>query len=281
MRIHRISGLMAYSYLIETAEALFLVDGGMAGTGRNILKRIAQIGRKPEELKFAIVTHAHADHFGGLAVVQAASDCAIICHPSHAETVRRGRGIVSPGLTVFGKIYERIAKLTLPTLTLPSLSRVVTVEDGTELHTPRSAGQHPVHARAQLRRPQPRARRRLRVRRRPRAGPAHPADHAAGVLDHGGRRARDVRELAHAARVGRHGRSIRVTAPSSASTRSSRSSGAPPPAGPVVGTRPADAVQPREPRSSLAGLGLGLLGRAAAVEPPPAARPRCRRPSRR
>jgi hydroxyacylglutathione hydrolase len=126
---------MAYSYLIETAEALFLVDGGMAGTGHNILKRIASIGRKPEELKFAIVTHAHADHFGGLAVVQAASDCAIICHPSHADTVRRGGGIVSPGLTAFGKIYELIARLTLPTITLPSLSRVVTVEDGTELHT--------------------------------------------------------------------------------------------------------------------------------------------------
>lgn len=125
---------MAYSYLIETTGALFLVDGGMSGTGNNILKRIAKIGRKPEELKFALVTHAHADHFGGLAVVQEASDCAIICHPAHAETVRRGHGIVSPGLNAIGRIYKRIADVVLPMLRLPRLRRVVTVEDGVKLH---------------------------------------------------------------------------------------------------------------------------------------------------
>jgi glyoxylase-like metal-dependent hydrolase (beta-lactamase superfamily II) len=125
---------MAYSYLIETTEALFLVDGGMAGTGRKILKRIAEIGRKPEHLLFALVTHAHADHFGGLAEVQEASDCAIICHPSHADTVRTGGAIVSPGLNVFGKIYEGIAKFALPKIQLPSLRRVFSVEDGATLH---------------------------------------------------------------------------------------------------------------------------------------------------
>ena len=125
---------MAYSYLIETAEALFLVDGGMAGTGRRILSKIAAIGRRPEELLFALVTHAHADHFGGLAEVQHATDCAIICHPSHAHTVATGEAIVSPGLNGFAKIYEHIAHFTLPKLTLPRLRRIITVENGDELH---------------------------------------------------------------------------------------------------------------------------------------------------
>jgi hydroxyacylglutathione hydrolase len=125
---------MAYSYLIETKEALFLVDGGMLGTGHRILKRIAEIGRKPEHLQFALVTHAHADHFGGLAVVQEASDCAIICHPSHAETIRTGRGIVSPGRNGIARIYERIAGFVLPKLKLPRLKRVMTAQDGDELH---------------------------------------------------------------------------------------------------------------------------------------------------
>jgi len=125
---------MAYSYLIETAEMLFLVDGGMAGTGHNILDRIAEIGRKPADLLFALVTHAHADHFGGLAEVQEASGCAIICHPSHVDTVRTGGSIVSPGLNVFAKIYERIAHFALPKLKLDGLRRVIAVEDGTKLH---------------------------------------------------------------------------------------------------------------------------------------------------
>ena len=125
---------MAYSYLIETADALFLVDGGMAGTGRKILKLIERIGRRPEELLLAVVTHGHADHFGGLAEVQERSDCAIICHASHAETLRTGGSIVSPGLNGFGKIYERIAKFALPLLGLRGLRNVATVEDGADLH---------------------------------------------------------------------------------------------------------------------------------------------------
>ncbi len=134
MEIHRIPGIMAYSYLIETAGALFLVDGGMAGTGGKILRRIADIGRKPADLAFALVTHGHADHFGGLAEVQEASGCEIVCHPSHAETLRTGGAIVSPGLNVFAKIYERIAHFALPKLKLPSLLRVRSLEDGADLH---------------------------------------------------------------------------------------------------------------------------------------------------
>ncbi len=125
---------MAYSYLIETAETLFLVDGGMAGTGHKILERIAEIGRKPGDLLFAVVTHAHPDHTGGLAAVQAASGCAILCHPSQADNVRSGGSAISPGLNFFGKIYERIAKFAVPKLRLPGLRRVATVEDGASLH---------------------------------------------------------------------------------------------------------------------------------------------------
>lgn len=125
---------MAYSYLIESEEALFLVDGGMVGTGHRILKRIADIGRKPEHLLFALVTHGHADHFGGLAEVQEASHCAVICHPSHARILGTGAGIVSPGLNVFARIYERIASAVLPRLRLPQLRRLIGAEDGLELH---------------------------------------------------------------------------------------------------------------------------------------------------
>jgi hydroxyacylglutathione hydrolase len=134
MRIHRVAGVMAHSYLVETADTLFLVDGGMDGTGRRILKRIAKIGRRPDELRFAVVTHAHADHFGGLAEVQEASGCAIICHPSHAETLRTGGAIVSPGVTFFGRIYERIANVVAPLLGLRSLEGVEVVDDGADLH---------------------------------------------------------------------------------------------------------------------------------------------------
>ena len=133
MRIHRIPGVFAYSYLIETVESLFLVDGGMVGTGDRVLRRIAKIGRLPGELRFALVTHAHIDHFGGLAEVQQASGCSIVCHPSHVDTLRAGGGLVSPGLNFFAKCYEVIAGFALPKMRLPRLERVSGVEDGSSM----------------------------------------------------------------------------------------------------------------------------------------------------
>jgi glyoxylase-like metal-dependent hydrolase (beta-lactamase superfamily II) len=131
MRIHRIPGFFAHSYLIETPDALFLVDGGMLGTGGRILRRITSIGRLPEQLKFALVTHAHIDHFGGLAEVQKASGCAILCHPEHVDALRAGGGgLVSPGLTRQARIYERIAGFVLPKVRLPRLQRISAIADG-------------------------------------------------------------------------------------------------------------------------------------------------------
>jgi glyoxylase-like metal-dependent hydrolase (beta-lactamase superfamily II) len=147
MRIHRIPGFFAHSYLIETPDALFLVDGGMLGTGRHILRRITSIGRRPEQLEFALVTHAHIDHFGGLAAVQKASGCAILCHPEHVDALRAGGGgLVSPGLTSRARLYERIAGFVLPKVRLPRLEQVSAIGDGASarpfglagrfLHTP-------------------------------------------------------------------------------------------------------------------------------------------------
>ena len=133
MRIHRIRGLLAYCYLIETPASIFLVDGGMVGAGQAVLRRILEIGRDPHELVFALVTHGHADHFGGLGEVQEASGCAIFCHPAHADTLRTGSGIASPGVSASGRVYKRIADLVLSRLELPKLARVTALEDGAQL----------------------------------------------------------------------------------------------------------------------------------------------------
>jgi len=54
--------------------------------------------------------------------------------------VRRGDGIASPGVNVFGRIYKRIADFALPKLKLPKLGRVFTSEHGMRLHGAGLAG---------------------------------------------------------------------------------------------------------------------------------------------
>lgn len=134
MKIHRIQSVAAYSHLIETDEALFMVDAGMIGHGRTILRRIRELGRDPRELRLAIVTHGHADHFGGLAeVLEEAPDMVIVAHPEHARIVATGGVLISPGLTPYFRVYEAIARTSLPRLGLRGVGAVIALDDGTRL----------------------------------------------------------------------------------------------------------------------------------------------------
>lgn len=133
MRIHRLHGISAYSHLIETDEALFLIDSGAPGHGRTILRAIADIGRRPDELRLAIVTHGHADHFGGISEIQSLVDFPVATHPAHAETVGTGAILISPGFGPVMRLYELFARVALPGSNLAGAHHVISVADGERL----------------------------------------------------------------------------------------------------------------------------------------------------
>lgn len=77
-------------HLIDLPEALILVDTGSAGNEAAIFAAVAAIGRRPHDLTHIIVTHAHSDHAGGLAAVQAQTNAVTLMHPLDAALVRSG-----------------------------------------------------------------------------------------------------------------------------------------------------------------------------------------------
>lgn len=65
--IYTIDGLRTgRAYLIEDDDALALVDSSSAGAADRILDAIAEIGRRPEELRTIVATHYHLDHTGNV-----------------------------------------------------------------------------------------------------------------------------------------------------------------------------------------------------------------------
>ena len=134
MKYHRIQSVAAYSHLIETDEALYMVDAGMLGHGRSVLRKIRSLGRSPEELRLAIVTHGHADHFGGLAeVLDEVPELQIVTHPAHAKAVATGSILISPGLNPFSHFYELVARTSLPRIGLRGVGSVIALDDGARL----------------------------------------------------------------------------------------------------------------------------------------------------
>jgi len=80
--IHQIPGLKwSNAYLLVESERLTLIDGGLPGDGRKILRYIEHLGRNPQELERIILTHSHPDHTGPMKALSQLSGAVIAVHP--------------------------------------------------------------------------------------------------------------------------------------------------------------------------------------------------------
>lgn len=66
-------------YLVVDGDAVLLVDAGYPADGPAVLASVQQVGRTGADVAAVVVTHAHADHLGGIARLQAAHGT-----PAHA-----------------------------------------------------------------------------------------------------------------------------------------------------------------------------------------------------
>jgi phosphoribosyl 1,2-cyclic phosphodiesterase len=77
------SGNCAY---VETAETRILVDAGFSL--REIRKRLATIGRAPENLTGILITHEHSDHVAGVSAIAEKLQIPIYCNRDTAEEMQ-------------------------------------------------------------------------------------------------------------------------------------------------------------------------------------------------
>src|SRR5579863_9572972 len=59
------SGSSGNSAFLATSKTRILIDNGLSV--RDLTRRLAEIGEKPEDLDAVVVTHEHTDHVSGLA----------------------------------------------------------------------------------------------------------------------------------------------------------------------------------------------------------------------
>lgn len=100
-------------FLVEGDEGLVLIDAGMPHRDTQILSALRDLSRKPEEVRYILVTHAHVDHVGGLAALKKATGAVTMAHPVTAADLREGlsqRPIgPAPGL-VYKLLYNLLMK---------------------------------------------------------------------------------------------------------------------------------------------------------------------------
>jgi glyoxylase-like metal-dependent hydrolase (beta-lactamase superfamily II) len=92
--IHRIPlevfpGFWAYVYLVEHNELRVLIDCGSATetSHANLLDGLSQAGSQPQDLTHILLTHAHIDHYGGLAKLRLLTSAKLGVHELDVQTV--------------------------------------------------------------------------------------------------------------------------------------------------------------------------------------------------
>jgi glyoxylase-like metal-dependent hydrolase (beta-lactamase superfamily II) len=77
--------------ILEVDGSVTLIDCGVKRAPAAIVKGLAYIGRRPQDVQRIVLTHAHNDHAGGAAQVVADTSAeGVLIHEADAEYVRTG-----------------------------------------------------------------------------------------------------------------------------------------------------------------------------------------------
>jgi glyoxylase-like metal-dependent hydrolase (beta-lactamase superfamily II) len=93
---------MAHLFLVEHGGVLTLIDTGAVGTAPRIFDALERTGRRPEDLRQIVLTHAHGDHAGEARAIRDVTGARIVIGAADAPVFRGveeypfGRGMLAP-----------------------------------------------------------------------------------------------------------------------------------------------------------------------------------------
>jgi len=107
------AGKFTNVFLIRGRTGCVLVDTGNPGKADRILKRLAEHGIAPDDIRLILLTHGHTDHFGSAAALRERTGALVAVHALDADAVRQG--IHQPGSLQptgrLGALFMRISAL--------------------------------------------------------------------------------------------------------------------------------------------------------------------------
>ena len=95
-------------YLIQGSQGYILVDTGSLRKGNVFRRKLKRLGISPTDIKLIIITHAHYDHVGSLAVIKAMCGCPVAISPEEGNITREGLVVIPPGTNPVGKLVSFI-----------------------------------------------------------------------------------------------------------------------------------------------------------------------------
>lgn len=114
--VYRVPARHANTYLVEADKGLVLVDTGMPGSEKRILKAIAGLGRVPSDVKLILLTHRHWDHIGSSAALKKETSGMLVSHGFEKPYVAGTLVVITPrAWSLYGRIARRVLALASST----------------------------------------------------------------------------------------------------------------------------------------------------------------------
>jgi glyoxylase-like metal-dependent hydrolase (beta-lactamase superfamily II) len=127
MNIHSLTLGFVQAYLIETPAGPVLVDCGMPGRERAILRAVEQLGCGG--LRLIFITHAHADHYGSAAALARLTGAPVAIHRADAPAMAEG----ATPLLGNGRLMRTLTALALRLSPTPPVQAEILLDDGDSL----------------------------------------------------------------------------------------------------------------------------------------------------
>lgn len=89
--VHRLSGGVCNFYVVEEAGKVVLVDAGTPADWKLLVRHLAALGRRVEDIDSVLLTHAHADHTGFAERARTEAGARVWVHDADAAVARSGK----------------------------------------------------------------------------------------------------------------------------------------------------------------------------------------------
>ena len=134
------------AFLVEGDDGLTLVDVGWATSPGLLLHAVADLGRKPTDIRRVILTHAHPDHVQGAAELRRHTGARILIHDADRAWLEAGRVPAHGRSGAVGRFIDHLPKLHwTPTTADGTVSDGEVVEGSGGLHVIHTPGHSPGH----------------------------------------------------------------------------------------------------------------------------------------
>jgi glyoxylase-like metal-dependent hydrolase (beta-lactamase superfamily II) len=95
--VHRLTQGVVNFYLVEEGGRLLLVDAGAPGDWDLLVRAVADLGCRLEDLEAVLLTHAHADHIGTAERARTTASAPVWVHEADAAMASSGKSTSTDG----------------------------------------------------------------------------------------------------------------------------------------------------------------------------------------